>query len=284
MTRPADPLVFKRGQREQWSKAAHGWRRWWRTFESGAQVLNDDLVRRARIGGSQRVLDVACGLGEPTLTAARAAPDASIVGFDLAPDMVRLARERACELGLSNATFVEADGETLGFRAQSFDAAISRWGYMLMPDPVRGLSETRRVLRPGALLAAAVWSTADEVPFIATTQVVGARALGAPLPDENTPGPMRLGRRGALEERMQAAGFEVLESADVVVVMTFGDVAEYLRFQRELGTSFDRLLEGRDASVVAATWAAVEEEASKYALADGRLRFENVVHVALARA
>ena len=71
MQTPNELAELKRVQREQWSVSAHGWNRWWSVFESGAQVVNDALCDMAQLSAGQRVLDLACGLGEPSFSAAR---------------------------------------------------------------------------------------------------------------------------------------------------------------------------------------------------------------------
>ena len=62
----------------------------------------------------RHVLDVACGPGIPSLMVAPlVAPDGSVVGIDLAPGMVELAKKKAEETGLTNVTFREADAERI---------------------------------------------------------------------------------------------------------------------------------------------------------------------------
>src|SRR5215831_619345 len=66
-----DPIAYKARQREEWSSAAPGWRRRWPAFEHAAQPLSDRMIELAQIVPGQRVLDVATGIGEPAMTAAR---------------------------------------------------------------------------------------------------------------------------------------------------------------------------------------------------------------------
>src|SRR5690242_4514993 len=91
-----DPRRFKSEQREAWSDVAPGWRKQWRVFEANAQRLSDRLVELARVGPGSRVLDVATGIGEPALTAARrVGPKGRVVATDLAPGMIAIVAERA---------------------------------------------------------------------------------------------------------------------------------------------------------------------------------------------
>src|SRR5689334_13924189 len=80
-----DPAAFKAQQRDQWSAAAQGWRTHWRSFEKAAQPLSDRLIELAQIGPGKRVLDIATGIGEPAMTAAKAVgPSGSVVAVDQA--------------------------------------------------------------------------------------------------------------------------------------------------------------------------------------------------------
>ena len=62
-----DPNQFKMAQREGWDSVAEGWKEWWEPIEKGAQKLSQRLIELAEIKPGQRVLDVATGIGEPSL-------------------------------------------------------------------------------------------------------------------------------------------------------------------------------------------------------------------------
>jgi ubiquinone/menaquinone biosynthesis C-methylase UbiE len=61
--------------------------------------------------------------------------------------MTEKARQRLDQA--PNASVSVEDGQALSFSDRSFDAVLCNLGLMFFPDPVRGLSEFRRVLRPG---------------------------------------------------------------------------------------------------------------------------------------
>src|SRR5579863_3634284 len=141
---PFDPAAYKAQQREQWSNAAEGWRRQWATFERGAQPLSDRLMALAQVAPGQRVLDVATGIGEPAMTAARrVGPSGAVVALDQAPQMLAIARERIRDAGLSNVEFIEGDAETVALPPDAFDAVICRWALFFFPDPVGTLARLR---------------------------------------------------------------------------------------------------------------------------------------------
>src|SRR5690349_3458888 len=98
-----DPGAFRDAQRQQWNTAAHGWRKWSELIDRAAGRVSQRLVELAGVEPGNRVLDVAAGQGEPSLTAARAAgPDGSVISTDISPEMIAVGRERAAAAGLEN--------------------------------------------------------------------------------------------------------------------------------------------------------------------------------------
>lgn len=100
-----------------------------------------------------RVLDLACGPGTLSRRIARQVlPGGEVVGVDLAPGMVELARAA----GTPNARFEVMDIEKLSFADESFDAAGCGHGLQFVPHLVGALGEARRVVRAGSRFAASV--------------------------------------------------------------------------------------------------------------------------------
>src|SRR3954470_14627376 len=119
---------FRDAQRNQWNKAATGWKKWVDKTTATHQPVSDRLVELALVGAGYRVLDVAAGYGEPALTAARkVGPGGHVIATDIAPEMLAFGRERAAAAGVANLEFVECEASALDFAPQSLDAAISRW-------------------------------------------------------------------------------------------------------------------------------------------------------------
>lgn len=280
---PIDPNQFKATQREVWSAVAGGWKKWWLQFEAGAQPVNERLVALARVKPGMRVLDVATGIGEPALTAARAVgPKGSVLGTDLAPPMIALAGERAREAKVTHIEFREMDAEKLELEPASFDAALSRWGIMLMLDSLAALRGIHRALKPGARLAVAVWGVAETVPFIAIPAQAAIRELGAPPPPAGSPGPFALGKPGDLEALLERAGFSGISVEVMSATMDFDSPALYCEYVQDLSGSFRSALAGQTEEVRRRTLQAVEREARRHAGADGRIHFVNQVRCASA--
>ena len=84
-----DPAEFRGTQREHWNIAAAGWRKWSELIDTATSSVSERLVELAAIEPGSRVLDVAAGYGEPSLTAARmAGPDGRVVATDISPEML----------------------------------------------------------------------------------------------------------------------------------------------------------------------------------------------------
>jgi ubiquinone/menaquinone biosynthesis C-methylase UbiE len=95
-------------------------------------------------------LDVATGTGHTAF--ALAARASAVIGIDLTPEMLHLARARAAELRLAHVTFQIADVLALPFTAHAFNVVTCRRAAHHFTDIKRALSEMRRVLRPGGRL------------------------------------------------------------------------------------------------------------------------------------
>jgi ubiquinone/menaquinone biosynthesis C-methylase UbiE len=119
-----------------------------RTLEQDAPGLHEYL----RAG--DQVLDVGCGPGTITLDVANAVAPGMVFGVDLMEDRISSAVNLASERGVENVTFEVSDGHTLRFQDNTFDVVFSQTTLHSLIDPVRALSEQRRVARPGGWVIA----------------------------------------------------------------------------------------------------------------------------------
>jgi len=267
-----DPVQYKQVQKRDWTDAAPGWRTWWPKFESGVGVVSERLVDLAELAPGDRVLDVATGLGEPALTAARrVAPGGRVVATDIAPGMIALARERAAEAGVDNVEFVEVDAEELDLAEGEFDAVLSRWGFMFLPDLPGALARMRRVLVPGGRLAAAVWTEPERSPMVALAFRVASQRLELPPPGPGVPGPFSLADLPALEAVISAAGFEDVRSERVAIQVEYESAEEYGAFMRGIAAPIHGMLAGRPQEEAESVWDAIVDAARQFEEEGGRI-------------
>ena len=66
-----DSTSYKAGQQRDWDAVASGWSKWWPALGVGAGYISQHMIDLADIQPGQRVLDVATGIGEPAISAAR---------------------------------------------------------------------------------------------------------------------------------------------------------------------------------------------------------------------
>jgi SAM-dependent methyltransferase len=168
----------------------------------------DLLLGSADLRPGLKVLDVACGSGQPALEEARrVGPQGKVIGVDPSDTLVALARDYARDEGLAQAEFQVGSAEELRFSEASFDRVTSRFGAMYFRDLSRAISESRRVLRPGGRLAWLVWGPAEQPFQLATTFVALRHAGMTRLPPEAAQ-PFCFAEGGLLQKALSAGGFD----------------------------------------------------------------------------
>lgn len=278
-----DDLLVR--ERQAWTSVAPAWSAWWRVFEAAARDLNERLVAAAAVEPGHLVLDVATGLGEPALTAARAAGSRGrVLGVDLSRGMLEHAVARAGGDAHGNVVFVEADACALPLAERVFDSAVSRWGLMLVGDPFSAARAVARALRLGARFAAAVWCEPERVPFLSLARAVVSEALDLPAPDPDEPGPFRLAAPGALEDVFASAGYTDVAGEEVPVAFRFPDGESYARFALELSSSLRKAVASLDESGRAGLRSRLAEAAERAHGEDDEIVFRCVSRLVSGRA
>lgn len=118
-----------------------------------ATPVSVDLLDAAGLQPGERVLDVACGTGViARLAAERVGARGSVVGVDVAPDMIEVARSTQIPSG-AEIEWHEGDAESLPLPDDSFDAVLCQMGLMFINDKPAAVREFRRVLASGGRVA-----------------------------------------------------------------------------------------------------------------------------------
>lgn len=282
-----DAQKFKSAQRQGWDSVAEGWKKWWKTIEEGAQVVSDRLVELAKIREGSNVLDIATGIGEPAVTAARRVGlNGKVIAMDLSPGMLAIARERAKENGLANIIdFQEGDAETFLLLPSTtkFDAIISRFGLMFLPDLPNALRIMREALVPNGRIAGAVWSTPQKVPAFVMPFEMVMRETGSPPPPPSAPGPFSLADTTLLQERFKQAGFQDVAIESDNVTFRLPSAEGYVDFVRSTAAPLTAMMKGLSAARQQEIWDKIVDASKKFADASGRVTFTNEVIYVSAR-
>jgi SAM-dependent methyltransferase len=266
--------------------AAHAasWDKWFHVIEDGAQGLSERMVELAAIAPGSRVLDIATGLGEPAVSAARrAGPRGSVLATDLSAEMLGYGRRRAQTLGLGNIVFEEMDAQALAVPEAAFDAALCRWGLMFVPDLKAALAGIRRCLKPGGRFVTAIWGPAEGAPGVGLGGRVIRAHLGMAPPDEGVGTPFAFSDVGAFERVVAAAGFTEVEGEWVTVPFVFESAEEFIRFRFDRSGPLRREIADFSEAEQEAAWGALSEAARDFEAPDGSLCMNNQAYCVAAR-
>lgn len=191
----------------EWRDSARFWTKHAQTIRQMFAPVTCALIEEADIRQGHKVLDVAGGPGEPSLTMAEhVGPAGVVICTDAVSAMVAAAESEGRRRGLTNVRFRQCAADSLPFDDHQFDAAVSRLGVMFFPDPIAGMREMLRVTKPGGRVSLAVWAKSELNPFSYIVTNVMSRHFETP-PD--TAGPsdaFRFAEPGALVEVFREAG------------------------------------------------------------------------------
>lgn len=185
-----------------------------------------------------RVIDIGCGFGDTTIELARlAGATGSATGVDCCDAFLEYGRRNAAAEGIGNVAFVEADAQSHAFEP-TYDVCFSRFGTQFFENPVAGLRNMRRALKPGGAMAMIVWRTLDDNPCMNLAKQVVTRFLPKPGDDAATcgPGPFSMADRELVAKQLESAGYDAIEFERVdAPVMIGSTVDDAIAFQLAIG-------------------------------------------------
>ena len=235
--------VARQQSRVAWGAVAPGWHAQREVLWTASRPVSEWMIRRLDPKPGDTVLELAAGLADTGLMAARLVGEAGrVIVTDFPPEMIAAARRRADELGVHNAEFRVLDAERMDLQTNSVDGVLCRWAYMLMIDPPAAFAETRRVLRPGGRLAFSVWAARERNPALSLAGTVLVELGHAPPPDPEAPGPFVMADRGRIRELVVGAGFAEPAIEEVSFRRRFINQAAYWRFLIETSAATSPVL------------------------------------------
>ena len=265
-----DSGAYKRTTTEQWQVAAEPWHRWGPVLEDWLAEATEAMLDLAEVRAGARVLDVAAGAGGQTLAAARrVGPQGSVLATDISENILAFAETTAREAGLANVTTQVMDGESLEVPDGSFDAVISRVGFIYFPDQHAAFVGMRRALRAGGRLAGVVYSTPEANRFFSIPVSIIRRRAELPPPAAGQPGPFSLGAPGVIEAAYERAGYRDIEVRKIAAPLRMESAAAFVRFARESFGALHQMLAGLSESEREDAWSEIHTELSQFESAGG---------------
>jgi SAM-dependent methyltransferase len=166
----------------------------------------EQTIRRAGLVPGQQVLDLGTGTGSVAVQAAPlVAPDGRVVGVDISPEMLALAKQRIAALGLANIELREGGAEAIPAEDAVFDVVLASLSLMYVIDRAAAAREIARVLRHGGRLVGSVWSGPEQCDIVRFQQTAGRFA---PAPPVAGVGPGALADPAPFLEQLATAGLD----------------------------------------------------------------------------
>lgn len=261
-----DAAKYKTTTLAQWENAAEAWHRWSPLLSRWLGPATETMLDMCDISSGSRVLDVAAGAGEQTMSVAKRIGDTGhVMATDISPSILEFAAREAKLAGLSNISTQVLDGEELAsLKTEPFDAVISRVGMIYFPDQQKAMTGMKTQLRDGGKVGAMVYSTADKNPFFSIPVSIIRRRANLPAPLPGQPGPFSLGTTDALESVFSKAGFRHIEIATINAPVCVPSAVECLQFEQESFGALHQMMSGLSDTEKDETWDEIEEALTQF--------------------
>lgn len=190
------------------------------------------------VHAGDRVLDVGCGFGDTAIKLAKTVgPTGSVLGVDCCDAFLQHARVQALSEKPGNLHFMRGDAE-VALPTDQFDFVFARFGTMFFANPVAGLRNMRRALKPGGRMVHIVWRNRADNPWLSMAKDIVLDYLPQPGAEAQTcgPGPFSMSDEDTVRAMMQSAGYTdiTLERVDAPVLVG-RDVKDAIAFQLAIG-------------------------------------------------
>lgn len=229
--------------------------------------VTDALLAFAAPCTGDRVVDIGCGCGAPTLEFARAVgPSGRVAGFDISGPMLVEGERRADAAGIANIDWRQADPAVAAL--DEYDLLTSAFGVMFFGDRLAAFTNMRRSAAPDARMALVCWRTLAENPWMEVPMTAVARHLPPrPKPVPNAPGMFAFADPEHVTEVLTAAGWTPprFETLDMDLDIAAGRGLEQAVIQSTEIGAVNSWLRNQPAEVVSAAIASLHEELKPFA-------------------
>jgi len=212
--------------------------RWRHILVDGLTLHSAKVFPSLAVRPGDAVVDAGCGFGDTAIQLARlVGPKGSVVAVDCCDGFLEYARQDAKAAGIGNVTFLEADVQTYPF-APVHDFCFSRFGTQFFENPVAGLRNMRKSLKPGGTMTMIVWREINDNPWLGFAKEVVLQYL--PPPGENAqtcgPGPFSMADTGVVTKQLEIAGYRDIQFEQIDAQVFVGkDLDDAVAFQLAIG-------------------------------------------------
>jgi len=204
--------------------------RWVATADRRDHVLApvaEALLAAAALTVGTDVVDVGCGCGATTLTAATKIGRTGLAtGIDLSAPMLDVARQRAAATGATNTGFVQGDAQTHPFQPGSVDLIISRFGTMFFSDPETAFTNIGAALRPGGRLCLATWQPLAANQWLTAPGAAVLHCAEMPASAPNEPGMFGQSDPDLVTGTLRAAGYTDIRLEAREIALELGETVD----------------------------------------------------------
>jgi SAM-dependent methyltransferase len=223
-----------------WGAKAEDWAElqepaWTPIFERGFDL--------AGLSAGASLLDIGCGAGGALALARRRG--AHVAGIDASANLVAVARRR-----LPGARVEIGDMEALPFAMASFDIVAGFNSIQFAADPIRALSETRRVCRPDGTIFVLAWGKAEDCELV-TMVMWHVTAL---LPQSRSAAGVPMTDRASIEDALRAAEIEPIDGGEFAGELLYPDADVALRALLSAGITIRAAQAAGEARVSEVIW------------------------------
>jgi ubiquinone/menaquinone biosynthesis C-methylase UbiE len=240
------------------------------------------LIERANPQLGERVLDIACGTGiVARRIAQRVGSQGIVIGLDVNPDMISMARAVAERDHLAIEWRI-SPAEQLLFPDESFDLVFCQFGLMFFTDRHAALKEMHRVLRTGGRVVLSVWQGLNRHPFYHTLHKVSQRHLGK----SSVQAVFSLGDSKELRKLLTDSGFQHVEIEPMSITARFPQSDEFLAWEIDVDPAETPALRNLDPEAQQVILAAVHQDMQRAldeVMQNNQVVLEFHAHIAQAR-
>jgi ubiquinone/menaquinone biosynthesis C-methylase UbiE len=212
--------------------------RWRHIVVDGLTLHSAKVFPSLAVRKGDKVLDAGCGFGDTAIQLARlVGPTGSVLAVDCCDGFLDYGRRDAKAAGMTNVTFLEADVQTYPFEPV-YDFCFSRFGTQFFENPVAGLRNMRKSLKPGGTMTMIVWRGIDANPWLGHAKQIVLKFL--PPPGENAqtcgPGPFSMADTGVVTKQLEIAGYSDISFEQIDAEVFVGnDLDDAVAFQLAIG-------------------------------------------------